>query len=122
MAPKNRRTLMRKSLIDLIVQTANKQGAHHHPVSVTALHSAYLDDNPSTTVGRSVASFAATLAFHCINMRARFPNGTDKSAQAPFLRRPLFKRESYGQYMLLSKEEIARFKACVAQGHPLVYQ
>ena len=46
--------------------------------------------------------------------------GDGKSA--PWLRQPSFKRVARGRYMLLSDEEIARFRRCVAQNDPMVYE
>ncbi len=73
---------------NLTVQVAKRLGADHRPVSIAELHRAYLRDYPNVTVGRSIDSFAATLAYHCINMRSRFPNIRDRRAPADWLKRP----------------------------------
>jgi hypothetical protein len=106
---------------DLMVQVALRLGADRRPVSPTALHRTYLKEFPQTRVGRSIEGFAATLGYHCINTRSRFPDPADKRRPADWQRRPLFKRVARGRYMLLSDAEIECFRRCLEQSLAIVY-
>ena len=70
------------AMIDLILETAQRLGLAVAPRGLTDLHRAYLRDHPDTTVGRSQNSFDATLNYHVINMRSRFPKPREPRARA----------------------------------------
>jgi hypothetical protein len=111
----------KRNLIDLIVTVAYGIGADRHPVALGELHAAYLRAYPGVGKGASRASFDATVNYHCINMRSRFPDAHNPRKPAYWLARPIFKRVARARYMLLSEEEIALFRRCVEEGNPLVY-
>src|SRR5205085_1623037 len=95
----------KRNLIDLIVTVAYGIGADRHPVSLGELHAAYLRAYPGVGKGASRASFDATVNYHCINMRSRFPDARNPHKPAYWLARPIFKRVARARYMLLSEEE-----------------
>jgi len=107
-------------LSDDIVQVARKIGADRQPRSPSELYKAYLQEFPKTT--SSSESVGATLCYHCINMPARFPDQRNRRKPAAFLTRPSFKRVGHGKYMLLTDEEIERFKRCYTENDPLIYK
>src|SRR5450631_3250327 len=90
------------NVIDLSIKAAYEIGADRHSISLADLHEAYMRANPGIGKGRTRNSFDATINFHTINMRARFPDPTDRKRSAPWLAKPAFKRVSRGRYMLLS--------------------
>ncbi len=108
-------------MIDLGLAAARAIGADHHPVSLADLHAAYLRANPGISKGSTLDSFGATLNYHTINMRSRFPEPRNKQQFTSWLTRPLFKRVAYGQYMLLSPEDLAHFRRLVEAGDPRIY-
>ncbi len=110
-----------RNLIDLIVEVARRIGADRRPVSLTELYNAYRQAYPGVGKGSARGSFDATVNYHCINMRSRFPDVNDRRKLAYWLSRPAFKRVARGRYMLLSDDEISRFQWSVAEDHPLVY-
>ena len=111
----------KRNLIDLIIDVAQKVGADQKPVFLKYLNVAYLRAYPGIGKGVTRNSFDATLNYHCINMRSRFPDPNDKHKPAPWLSRPAFKRTGRAFYMLLSPDEIACFHRCVKANHPLIY-
>src|SRR5437763_6647998 len=111
----------KRNLIDLIVTVAYGIGADRHPVALGELHAAYLRAYPRVGKGASRASFDATVNYHTVNMRSRFPDARHPRKPAYWLSRPIFKRVVRARYMLLSEEEIALFRRCVEEGNPLVY-
>ncbi|EFH88942.1 hypothetical protein [Ktedonobacter racemifer] len=113
--------LSKRNLVDLIIEVAGKIGADRRPVSLTELYEAYIQTNPGIGKGGTRGSFDATLNYHCINMRSRFPDIKDKKKSAYWLSKPAFKRVKRAYYMLLSTEEIAQFHRCVEVDSPLVY-
>jgi hypothetical protein len=110
------------NVIDLGIKAAYEIGADHHSISLAELHTAYLRANPGIGKGRTRNSFDATINFHCINMRARFPDPANKQKSASWLTHPAFKRIERGRYMLLSPEEIALFRQRVEESDPRVYE
>ena len=112
----------KRNLIDLMIPVAYGVDAHHHPASLPELHEAFLRAYPGIGKGETRGSFDATLNYHCINMRSRFPAPANKQRPASWLSRPVFKRVERARYMLLSDEEIARFRRCVEANRPLVYE
>ena len=112
----------KRNLIDLTIQVAYGMGANLHPVSLPELHEAYIRAYPGIGKGTTRGSFDATLNYHCINMRSRFPDPADKQKPASWLSKPVFKRVERARYMLLSDDEIAWFRRCVEKNHPLVYE
>jgi hypothetical protein len=110
------------SIIDLTIKVAHEIGADQHPISLAELHEAYLHANPGIGKGRTRNSFDATINFHTINMRARFPNPTERKRSAPWLAKPAFKRLTRGRYMLLSPDEIALFHQRVGENDPHIYE
>jgi hypothetical protein len=111
----------KRNLIDLISTIAYGIGADRHPVSLGELHAAYLRAYPGVGKGISRASFDATINYHCINMRSRFPDARNRHRSAYWLTRPVFKRVARARYMLLSEEDLARFRCHVAADDPLVF-
>ncbi len=111
----------KRTLIDLITKVAYEIGADQHPVSLADLHTAYLRAYPGIGKGVTRGSFDATINYHCINMRSRFPNSRDKQKPAYWLSHPVFKRVAHARYMLLSPDEVALFHQRVEAGHPLIY-
>jgi len=109
------------TLIDRIIEVARKLDAEQKSISLTTLQAAYLDEYPHAEAGRSPDSFNATVNYHCINMRSRFPIPNDKRKTAYWLTRPAFHRVARGQYKLLTNDEIAKFQRCVESGDPLIY-
>jgi hypothetical protein len=97
-------------------------GADQHPVSLADLQNAYLRAYPGIGKGKTSDGFAAKVNRHTINMRSRFPDRKDRQKPVPWLWQPTFKRVAREPYMLLSDEEIARFRRCVAQNDPMVYE
>lgn len=112
----------RRNMIDLIIKVAHELGADERPVSLAELHHAYMRAYPGIGKGSTRGAFDATINYHCINMRSRFPNVRDRHKPAYWLSRPVFKRVGYGQYELLSGEEITRFRRSVEEDNPLVYK
>ena len=112
----------KRYMIDLIVEVARRMGADQHPVSLADLRNAYLRAYPGIGKGTTSESFGAKVNWYTINMRSRFPDRKDRQKPAPWLSQPSFKRVARGRYMLLSDEEIARFRRCVAQNDPMVYE
>jgi hypothetical protein len=110
------------TMIDLGIEAARKLRADRHSVSVTDLHTVYLRDNPGIEKGRTIDSFSTTIAYHTINMHSRFPDPAHKQKLTLWLSRPVFKRVAYGQYMLLSPEELALFRRLVEVGDPRIYE
>jgi len=111
-----------RNLIDLIVDAATRIGADQEAVSLTRLYNAYRTDYPGIEKGIARGSFDATVNYHCINMRSRFPDANDRRKKSAYwLSRPAFKRVSRGRYMLLSDDEISRFLRYVKEDHPLIY-
>lgn len=113
-----RRTLY---VIDLSIEAAREIGADQHPVSLPDLHSAYLRANPGIGKGVTLDSFGATINYHTINMRSRFPERNNKQKIASWLTRPVYKRVGYGRYMLLSSDELELFRRRVNEGNPRIY-
>jgi hypothetical protein len=110
------------SVIDLSIKAAREIGADRHPISLADLHEAYLYANPGIGKGRTRNSFDATINFHTINMRARFPDPSNKKKAAPWLAKPAFKRLARGRYMLLSPDEIALFHQRVGENDSRIYE
>jgi hypothetical protein len=113
--------VVNRNLIDLIAESARHIGADRRPVSLTDLYNAYRQTYPGVVKGATRGSFDATVNYHCINMRSRFPDVSDKRKSANWLSRPIFKRVSRAQYMLLSDDEIMRFHHAVAKDASIVY-
>ena len=112
----------KRNMIDLIVEVARRMGADQHPVSLADLRNAYLRAYPGIGKGKTCESFGTKVNWYTINMRSRFPDHKDRQKPAAWLWQPSFKRVARGRYMLLSDEEIARFRRCVAQNDPMVYE
>jgi parallel beta-helix repeat protein len=112
----------KRNMTDLIVEVARRMGADQHPVSLADLHNTYLQAYPGIGKGDTRAGFGATVSFYTIDMRARFPDPKDHQKPASWLTQPSFKRVAHGRYMLISDEEIARFRRCVAQNDSTVYE
>ena len=112
----------RRNLIDLIRQAAVGIDADQRPVSLAELHAAYIRAYPGVGKGTSRGSFDATVNYHCINMRSRFPDARDRHKSANWLSQPVFKRVSRAQYMLLSPQEVAQFRRALEEGTSLVYE
>jgi hypothetical protein len=113
----------RQNMIDLIIKVARQIKADRQPVSLGQLHSAYLRAYPGIGKGNTLAGFSATVNYHTINMRSRFIDKDDpRKRPASWLSQPAFKRVSRGQYMLLSDEEINRFRRCVDKDDPQIYE
>lgn len=110
------------NVIDLSINAAREIGADQHPVSLADLHAAYLRANPGIGKGTTQDSFGATINYHTINMRSRFPNRSHKQKPTSWLTRPVFKRVAYGRYMLLSPDELALFHRRVEEGDPRIYE
>jgi hypothetical protein len=110
------------NVIDLSIDAAREIGADQHPVSLADLHAAYLRANPGIGKGTTQDSFGATINYHTINMRSRFPDRGHKQKLASWLSRPVFKRVAYGRYMLLSPNELALFQQRVEVGDPRIYE
>jgi len=110
------------TIIDLGIDAAHEIGADHHPVSLADLHAAYLRANPGISKGATLDSFGATINYHTINMRSRFPDRQNKQKSASWLSRPVFKRITYGQYMLLAPDELRLFQQRVEEGDPRIYR
>jgi hypothetical protein len=113
--------VVNRNLIDLIAESARHIGADRRPVSLIDLYNAYRQTYPGVVKGATRGSFDATVNYHCINMRSRFPDASDKRKPANWLSRPIFKRVARAQYMLLSDDEIIRFHRGVAQDDSIVY-
>jgi hypothetical protein len=109
-------------VIDLSIKVAHEIGADRHSISLADLHEAYIHANPGIGKGRTRNSFDATINFHTINMRARFPDPDNKKKYAPWLAKPAFKRVSRGRYMLLSPNEIALFHLRIEESDPRIYE
>ena len=109
------------SIINLIIPVALEIDADHHSVPLAELYTAYHHTYPDIDKGLSHESFNATVHYHCINIRSRFPYITDKRRTADWLTKPTFKRIAYGRYMLLSQEEIAWFRRAIEENNPLIY-
>jgi hypothetical protein len=109
-------------LITLIVSVARKIGADHKEVSLKEIRETYEGAYPHIGKGKAPGSLDATLNYHCINMKSRFPDPRDKKRKTYWQEEPFFKRVSRGRYMLLSKDEIVRFRKCLEADHPLVYE
>jgi hypothetical protein len=110
------------NVIDLAFDAAHMIGADQRPVSLSELHEAYLQMNPSIGKGVTRESFGATINFHTINMRSRFPDANNKKRPAPWLSRPVFQRVTHGKYKLLSEAEIERFRYRVEQDDTRIFQ
>lgn len=110
------------TIIDLAINAARDIGAEHFPVSLADLHAAYLRTNPGISKGTTLDSFGATINYHTINMRSRFPDPHNKRKLANWLSRPLFKRVSYGQYMLLDSYQLETFQQYIEKDDPSIYQ
>lgn len=111
----------KRNLIDLIVAVAHGIGADHHPIALGELHAAYLRAYPGVGKGASRASFDATVNYHCVNMRSRFPDASNPRKPAYWLTQPVFKRVARARYMLLSADEVAAFRRLVAADDPAIY-
>lgn len=110
------------NIIDLAIDAAREIGAEHFSVSLAELHAAFLSANPGISKGTTLDSFGATINYHTINMRSRFPDRQNKQKSAPWQSRPVFKRITYGQYMLLDSNELQCFRQHVEEGDPRIYQ
>lgn len=110
------------NVIDLSIKAAHEIGADRNFISLADLHEAYIRANPGIGKGRTRNSFDATINFHTINMRARFPEPGNKKKFAPWLAKPVFKRVARGRYMLLSPDEIALFRQRVGEDDPRIYE
>ena len=66
-------------------------------------------------------SLAATIAYHTVNMRSRFPNAGDPHKVASWMSEPRFYRTRPGYYRLLTSEEQQVFKDAIAKQVPLVF-
>jgi len=111
-----------RRIIDLSIAAAHEIGADQHSVSLADLHAAYLRANPGIGKGTTQDGFGATINYHTINMRSRFPDRNDKQKPASWLSRPVFKRVAYGQYMLLSPDELRLFHQRSEEGDLRIYQ
>jgi hypothetical protein len=109
-------------LIDRIVQVAAEGGANHHPMRLKDLYDAYRQAFPAASTGQTEEAFGATLNEFCINVKSRFLTPSEKHKSTNWHERPLFKRMARGYYMLLAKDEIARFRRCVKEGDPVITQ
>jgi hypothetical protein len=85
-------------VIDRILVIALQLGADQRPVRLQELREAYCARWPESAAG----SFDATLNYHTINMRSRFPKPKDPKTEAAWMREPLFQRTGRGAYQLLS--------------------
>jgi hypothetical protein len=110
------------NIIDLSIIAAHEIGADDHPISLAELHAAYLRANPGIGKGTTQDGFGATINYHTINMRSRFPDRNNKHKSASWQSRPVFKRVAYGQYMLLSSDELRLFQQRLEEGDPRIYQ
>lgn len=110
------------NIIDLSIAAAQEIGADQHPVTLADLHTAYLRANPGIGKGTTQDGFGATINYYTINMRSRFPERNNKQKSASWLLRPVFKRVAYGQYMLLSPDEIRLFQQRFEEGDTRIYQ
>ena len=110
------------NIIDLSIDAAHEIEADQHPVSLADLHAAYLQANPGIAKGTTLDSFGATINYHTINMPSRFPDRNNPHKSASWLSRPVFKRVAYGQYMLLSPNEIRLFHQRVEEGDQRIYR
>jgi hypothetical protein len=110
------------NVIDLSIKAAYEIGADLHPVTMADLHAAYMHANPGIGKGTTPDSFGATINYHTINMRSRFPDRNHKRKLTSWLTRPVFKRVAYGQYMLLSPDELALFHQLVEDGDSRIYE
>jgi hypothetical protein len=110
------------NIIDLSVAAAQEIGADQHPVMLADLHAAYLRANPGIGKGTTQDGFGATINYHTINMRSRFPERNNKQKSASWLSRPVFKRVAHGQYMLLSPDELRLFQQRFEEGDTRIYQ
>ncbi len=110
------------NVIDLSIDAAREIGADKHPISLADLHIAYLRANPGIGKGTTRNSFDATINYHTINMRARFPEPSHKQKPAPWLSRPVYKRIARARYMLLSSDEVRLFQQRVEEGDPRIYE
>jgi hypothetical protein len=110
------------NMIELISAAAMGLDATRHPVSLGDLHRAYMSANPGIGKGSSRDSFDATVNYHCINMRSRFPDVRNRKKPAYWLTHPVFKRVARAQYMLLSADELARFNRCVKAELQVIYE
>lgn len=109
------------NVIDLSIEAAREIGADQHPVSLPDLHTAYLRANPGIGKGLTLDSFGATINYHTINMRSRFPERNNRQKIASWLTRPVYKRVGYGRYMLLSPDELVLFRKRVEEGDPRIF-
>ena len=112
----------KQNLIDLIVKVAYGIGADRHAVSLPELYNAYLRAYPGIGKGTTRGSFDATVNYHCVNMRSRFPDANNRRKSAYWLTRPAFKRTARARYMLLSPDELGWFRRCIEENHPLIYE
>lgn len=110
------------NVINLSIDAARAIGADQHPISLADLHTAYLLANPGIGKGTTRNSFDATINYHTINMRSRFPDPRHKQMPAPWLSQPVFKRVVRARYMLLSPDEVALFHRLVEKGDPRIYE
>jgi hypothetical protein len=111
----------KRNIIDLVIPVAISIGADRHSVTLEDLHAAYLRAYPGIGKGETRASLDATMNYHCINMRSRFPDASQKQKRADWNTRPVFKRVRRAQYMLLSLEEVEAFHFLLERNYPNVY-
>lgn len=109
-------------VIDLIASVAVEIGADQHPVSLADLRDAYLHAYPGIGKGIARKNFNEVIICHCINMPARLRARRDKNGRPTWITRPVLKRVEHDAYMLLSDEDLARFRHCVETNHPLIYE
>jgi len=77
---------------------------------------------PKETLGTSEETIDAILNYHCINMRARFPDPLNQRKNADWMTSPLFYRCERGMYRLLTQDEVVVFKEVLNEGHDIVYR
>lgn len=110
----------RETVIDGLLEVACELGADEQPVALGDLFAAYVAAFPERA-GQKEDSFSATLSYHCVNMRSRFPRPKEPTALAAWMSRPLFKGVRRGWYQLLSEADLAWFRRALAEGDERVF-
>ncbi len=111
----------KRTIIDLVIPVAGSIGADQQSVTLEDLHEAYLRAYPGIGKGETRASFDATVNYHCINMRSRFPDASQRRKRADWNTRPVFKRVRRAHYRLLSPEELEAFRFLLERNYPGIY-
>ena len=110
-----------KTTLQMTVETMKKIDPYYKGVRIKVIFDEFIKLYPEFSSKR-YDSFSADLAYHCINIRSRFPDYKNKKQKYVWQSNPLFYRIYTGIYRLLKEDEIKLFKKAIDKDLPLIYE